>query len=117
MVHVPKIFQAIDTFELTPGAPPGSRPSVSAMVSCVGIETVKWASPVKLEGKVELYMHDVVKGIKASLVHQLDGAVNGYCKEAREVWLFKFAAQPTLMVTQMMWVNEVEESFHKVCTR
>ena len=55
MVHMPKIFQAIDTLELkeTGGE---ERPLAMGIKSSVGVEYVEFSEPLKLERKVENYL-------------------------------------------------------------
>ena len=44
----------------------GDRPTMVDMVSCVGTETVPLIEK-KLEGKVEVYMQDVIETMKKTL--------------------------------------------------
>lgn len=53
--HMSKIFQAIESLVLEEkGA--GSRPSALEMISCVGVEQVKFSQELQLNGKVEIYL-------------------------------------------------------------
>jgi len=54
MVHMPKIFQAIETLELKEA--PGDRPSATGMHASVGKEFVPFSNALKLERKVENYL-------------------------------------------------------------
>jgi dynein heavy chain len=62
--HMSKIFQAIDKLELKPD---GARPIANTMVSCVGIEKVSFTKPLKLNGKVEVYLMDIISTMQESL--------------------------------------------------
>ena len=64
MVHMPKIFQAIETLVLKEE---GDRPVAISMETCVGKETVVFSKPLKLVGKVENYLADVIDTMKSSL--------------------------------------------------
>ena len=58
-----KIFQAIEKLILKDS---GDRPTMTEMISCVGTETVPLIEK-KLEGKVEVYMQDVIEIMKKTL--------------------------------------------------
>lgn len=45
----------------------GDRPTATEMISCVGQETVKFTQPLKLIGKVEIYLQDVIDTMRVSL--------------------------------------------------
>jgi dynein heavy chain len=53
MVHMPKIISAIETLELIEE---GVRPFAKSIHSYVGVETVAFTEPLKLMGKVEVYL-------------------------------------------------------------
>jgi dynein heavy chain len=52
--HMSKIFQAIEKLTLIEKG--AERPTATEMISCVGIEEVKFTVPLHLEGKVENYL-------------------------------------------------------------
>lgn len=54
MVHMPKIFQAIDTLELKEAG--DDRPTALGIHSSVGKEFIDFSMPLKLERKVENYL-------------------------------------------------------------
>ena len=58
MVHMSKIFQAIDNLELKEFG--NDRPAACAMITGVGKETVKFHEEMKLMGKVEIYLEDII---------------------------------------------------------
>ena len=64
MCHMPKIFQAIETLYLKED---GERPIATGMETCVGKEIVTFPKPLKLVGKVENYLMDVIDCMKSSL--------------------------------------------------
>lgn len=53
MIHMPKIFQAIETLTLKDGQ---DRPAATGMDSCVGKEYVTFSQEMTLVGKVESYL-------------------------------------------------------------
>ena len=84
MPHMPKIFQAIETLKLNEG--PG-RPTAVGMTSCVGIEYIEFTDALKLDGKVELYMQDVIDTMRTSL-RLISGKANvASATVARTEWL------------------------------
>jgi len=64
MIHMPKIISALDTLELLEE---GVRPFAKGMVSNVGIESVQFTRELKLIGKVEVYLQDVIDCMRNSL--------------------------------------------------
>jgi len=66
MVHMPKIFQAIDTLKLEENGP-DQRPSALGINSSVGVEYVEFSEKLKLERKVENYLQDVIDRMRLSI--------------------------------------------------
>ena len=64
MVHMPKIFQAINTLYLKGD---GDRPIAKGFESCVGKEDVEFDAPLKLMEKVENYLADVIYKMRTTL--------------------------------------------------
>ena len=62
--HMPKIFQAIDNLDLNES---GDRPSAVGMKAVVGEEYVKLTQPLKLLGKVEVYLQDMIGAMQQTL--------------------------------------------------
>ena len=63
--HMSKIFQAIDTLTLKENGQ-GERPTAMTMITCVGFEEVP-LKPLKLDGKVETYLADMINTMIGSL--------------------------------------------------
>lgn len=61
-----KIFQAIDKLTLVENGP-NERPSATVMNSTVGYESVTFTVPLKLVGKVESYLQEVIYTMNTSL--------------------------------------------------
>lgn len=57
-----KIFQAIDMLRLEENGA-GARPSAAEMITCVGSESVILTKSLRLEGKVERYLDDMINSM------------------------------------------------------
>ena len=64
MVHMPKIISAMDRLELLEE---GVRTVAKGMHACVGKEYVAFTTDLKLMGKVEVYLQDVIDTMRSSL--------------------------------------------------
>lgn len=64
--HMSKIYQSIDKLLLKSGGS-GQRPTAETMISCVGKEDVAFEHPLKLEGKVEIYLQSIIDNMRSSL--------------------------------------------------
>lgn len=114
MTHMSKCFQAIERLKLDNEDPGEGRPSGLGMISCVGTETVDWKSPLKLENKVEEYMNEIVKKMRDELRIVMKSSLEDYSAKPRDVWLFDWPSQIILVVSQIFWVQEVEQAFHDI---
>jgi len=65
MIHMPKIFQAIETLELKDSG--DERPIALGIHSSVGKEFVDFKPELKLERKVENYLQDVIDRMRLSI--------------------------------------------------
>lgn len=68
------------------------------MISCVGIEYVKFMTDLALENKVENYMTDIITKMRSELRTILKASVDDYPTKAREKWLFDWPSQLILVV-------------------
>ena len=75
MVHMPKIFQAIERLNLKAD---GDRPLALEMQSCVGVETVEFTKALKLVGKVENYLSDVIDTMRTTLNNVAEKSVSSF---------------------------------------
>lgn len=107
MTHMPKIFQAISTLYLKGD---GDRPAATGFESCVGKEDVEFETPLKLSGKVESYLADVIDKMRSTLKSITEKSNKLQHSIDREEWLQKDPAQITLLVCLMDWVYRVEKS-------
>ena len=112
MKHMPKIFQAIDTLTLVPeDAPAGERPSAINIVSSVGVETVTFTKPLKLEKKVENYLQDVIDRMRLSIKNIAADSLVRFKTKSKADWLQDDPAQVSLLVNLVSWVETVEDAF------
>jgi len=111
MVHMPKIISAMDTLELLEE---GVRPFAKGMHACVGKEYVEFTTDLKLMGKVEVYMQDILDTMRSSL---RDISVKSL-KKASEVdkgeWIAQDPAQVLLLINNIQWVMACEAGFKVV---
>ena len=59
-----KVFINVDCLELEPD---GERPKAKTIISGVGKEKVDFTSPIKLVGKVESYLTDLIHSMRSTL--------------------------------------------------
>lgn len=111
MRHMSKVFQAIKELELEES---GDRPYANAMVSAVGTEYVKFTNPLKLIGKVEVYLKLVIDTMVSTLTDITQNSIGRFGTKDRNEWLTEDPSQITLLVNLMDWVNKTEEAFDKL---
>lgn len=110
MNHMPKIFQAINTLFLKSD---GDRPSAEGFESCVGKEEVQFETPLKLMGKVESYLADVIDKMRSTLRSISEKSNKTKEQMERKEWLLMDPSQVTLLMNLITWVSNVEEGFQK----
>jgi dynein heavy chain len=111
MVHMPKIFQAIETLELKEE---GVRPCAIGMYTNVGVEYVPWNTPLKLMGKVETYMQDVIDNMRSSLKDAASELFKQLATKEKFLWIKDGVAQAVLLINILTWTVDVETSFQKL---
>jgi dynein heavy chain len=84
MCHMPKIISAMDTLELKEE---GVRPFALGMKACVGIEYVAFTADLKLLGKVECYLQDVLDAMRNSLRDISKKSLKKFTELPKEEWL------------------------------
>lgn len=77
----------------------GVRPAALGMKSCVGIEFVDFYEPLKLMGKVEGYMQDVIDSMRKSLRLIAGANLKKAQSNPRTEWLKMDCSQGTLLVS------------------
>jgi dynein heavy chain, axonemal len=113
MCHMPKIFQAIETLFLKED---GDRPIATGMETCVGKETVQFPKPLKLVGKVENYLMDVIDKMKESLNIIASKSVVNQNTMPKSDWLRQDPSQITLLINMANWSRNVEAAFNGLKT-
>lgn len=84
------------------------------MITCVGIELVKFTQPLKLVGKVECYMQDIVKTMNQTLYTITGSSFKEQKSLERKEWIKRDPAQITLLVNNIAWSTNVEDAFLKL---
>jgi dynein heavy chain len=112
MVHVPKIYLSTKSFDLEQEEGE-ERPTVVRFIAGVGQETTTFDPPVRLDGKVEIYMQTVLDSVKHTLyVHTMDN-LKRYFEVDRLSWLMHGGKQPTnpaqinLLTSAITYAREV----------
>jgi len=108
---MPKIFQAIENLELKEE---GARPLALGMHTNVGTEYVKFTNDLKLQGKVETYMQDVIDTMRSSLKDIAGASLVRLGQMTKEQWLQGDPAQTTLLINILTWTRDVEQAFSKI---
>lgn len=109
--HSPKIFQAVENFDMEES---GDRPSVKGMKSGVGVESVKLSEPLKLVGKVETYLQDLINAIVVTMRGVTTRSFANHAKEKRDTWIKMDPAQITILVNNTITSNQIEECFKRI---
>jgi len=108
MCHMPKIISAMETLELLEE---GVRPFAKGMHSCVGKEYVEFTSELKLLGKVEIYLQDVLNCMRSSLKDISVKSLKKFTEIDKESWLIQDPAMVTLLINNCSWVISCEKAF------
>lgn len=108
---MPKIFQAIDNLDLKEG---GDRPTAIGMKSGVGVEYVKLTKPLQLNGKVEVYLQDMINTMIETLRDIATKSFTNFTKMERKEWISSDPAQITLLVNNIVTSGQVEDCFKKI---
>jgi dynein heavy chain len=112
-IHMPKIFQAIENLELKDE---GVRPFAVGMHTNVGSEYVEFTSVLKLLGKVETYMQDVIDAMRTSLKEIAGRSLVKLAQVPKDEWLKGDPAQVTLLINILTWTADVEKAFFKLAS-
>jgi len=65
----------------------GDRPQAIGMETCVGKEYVDFHKPLKLVGKVENYLGDVIETMRSSLQHIGGKSIQNYGVTPKADWI------------------------------
>jgi dynein heavy chain, axonemal len=104
-----KIVQAIDKLEFRENS--GGRPTALSFKSCVGIEEVRFANEVPLEGKVELYLQVVHQEMITTITVLTKNAYQTRLSMDRVKFIDENKSQVILLTNMIYWVRSVEEAF------
>lgn len=110
MKFMSKIFQAIEDLKLNEQQ--NERPIAVGMITNVGVEYVEFTSPLKLLGKVENYMQDIINSMRSSLRDIAGLSLQRLAKNGKDAWLKSGdPAQTTLLINMLNWTKDVETAF------
>jgi|JI61114C2RNA_FD_contig_81_1229267_length_6850_multi_3_in_0_out_0_9 dynein heavy chain len=84
------------------------------MKSGVGVESVTLTEKLKLVGKVEFYLHDMIKAMQKTLRDIATKSFENFTKLSRKDWIERDPAQITLLVNNIFTSMEVEDCFKKI---
>jgi dynein heavy chain len=107
--HINALFQGIKDLAL----PEGGN-SVEKLVSNEGEEVAMKGGALKLQGKVENYLGELINAIRKELLGQMKAAIDDYAKRERKEWLFDHLAQLCIVGTQLFWTSETEAAFDQM---
>jgi dynein heavy chain, axonemal len=108
MIHMPKIISALDTLELLNE---GERPFAIAMIASVGVEKVVFTEKLKLLGKVETYLEDVLQTMRKSLREISKKSLQMFAEKPKQDWIVMDPAMVTLLINNCQWVILCETAF------
>jgi len=113
MRFMSKIFQAIENLELKEG---GDRPIAVGMHTNVGKEYVEFTTDLKLLGKVENYLQQVIDTMRSSLKDVGGVSLKRYIQDGKEKWLKDATnpAQTSLLINMLNWTKDVETAFNNI---
>jgi dynein heavy chain len=83
------------------------------MVTNVGEETVLFDHDLKLMGKVENYMQEVINTMRTSLRAVAVSSLEKLYAVGKNEWLKDGCAQTTLLINMLTWTKDVEAAFNK----
>ncbi|KAL8275355.1 hypothetical protein Esti_000677 [Eimeria stiedai] len=115
MVHLPKVFQAIQQFDWRPALPSDkdqTRPVATGITSCVGTEQLMLPREMPFVGKVESYLEDCITMMRETVRHYLKLSFTArWAADSKDDWVRSDpAAQATLLVNTAAWVTHVEDA-------
>jgi dynein heavy chain, axonemal len=88
------------------------RPYAKGMVSSVGIEYVEFTVELKLIGKVEVYLQDVINTMRISLRDISKKSLKLFSEKPKADWIVMDPAMVTLLINNCQWVILCEGAFN-----
>ena len=112
----PKIFRGIKSIEMQENS--GERPVALKMNSNEdGVrESVKFVEDMRLSGKVEKYLNDLIDLMRRTLRNMAKQSVSRHDTMERTEWMKEDAAQITHLVNLAVWVRHDEAAINKIAT-
>lgn len=105
---MPKIIVAIRTIKLKEQ---GVRPFGEGWVSDIGKEEIDFTRELKLLGKVECYLEDIIQCMRGSLKDISLKALKEYTEKPKDKWIIETPAQACLLINNCSWVIRCEKGF------
>ena len=109
-----KIIAAIENLQLQNGDTSTDRPSALGFVSCVGVEHIDRSKPLKIEGRVENYLQDVIDNVMSSLRDILVKSIESFAVTSTENWVKKEPNQIILTTSLVYFTKKMEEAFSNI---
>ena len=109
--HINNMLQGVKKLELT-GEP---AITLTELVSNEG-EVLKLAKkgPLKLQGKVEIYLGTLITHVRNELCAQMGAAITDYNSRERKDWLFDHLGQICIVTTMYAWTRDTEKAFESM---
>lgn len=111
MKHMPKIISAMENLELIEE---GVRPFAKGLHACVGKEYVEFTRELKLLGKVECYMQDILDVMRGSLKDISLASIKKFAEMDKYDWICADPAMVCLLVNNCNWVIACQSAFKKI---
>ena len=111
MKHMPKIISNMHNLELLEE---GVRPFAKGMHACVGKEYVEFTRELKLLGKVECYMQDILDCMRGSLKDISVSSLKKFHEIDKYDWICGDPAMAVLLINNCNWVINCQDAFVKV---
>ena len=106
-----KIIAAIENLLLQDGDTSSDRPTALGFESCVGVEHIDLSKPLKIEGRVEKYLQDVINNVVSSLRDILVKSIDSFATTPTEKWVKKEPNQIILTTSLVYFTKKMEASF------
>ena len=106
-----KIIAAIENLLLQNGDTSADRPSALGFESCVGVEHIDLSKPLKIEGRVENYLQDVIDNVMSSLRDILVKSIESFAVTPTEKWVKKEPNQIILTTSLVYFTKKMEGAF------
>jgi len=112
MEHIPKIFQAIASLDLKDEKDASGEEIKTAMgMYSPEKEYVPFAAPTPLVGKVEMWLHRTIDGMRAALRNTIKKSEVDYKTMKRPQFIMDYQGQICITTCQTFWCVEVEQCF------